>query len=181
MTWSRYAALIASAVGVACGGAESAEPAASPQATSFVAFARDFDGFEAWNAFPLGVGEAAPGEISGPRTVYASRLPAPGEAEVPVGTRLVKVIGDGPVESRQVFAMAKRGGDYNAFGARGWEWFELKRDATGALSIDWRGISPPEGTSYGTNIRGGACNECHLERGAATDAVLTPGVAPVSR
>ncbi len=165
----------------ACGGAESSAPPPAPESTSFVAFARDFEGFESWAAFPLGVGVPAIGEIEGPRTVYASRLPAPGEAALPIGTRLVKVIGDGPIETRQVFAMAKRGGDYNAFGARGWEWFELERDARGALTIDWRGISPPDGTSYGSNIRGGACNECHVEQGAASDAVLTPGVAPAAR
>lgn len=159
-----------------CGQAESS-PADAPAApTSFVAFARDFDGYERWQGFPLGVSTPAEGEIDGPRTIFASRIPAPGTPEFPVGTLLVKEIGDGPVAERQVFGMAKRGGDYNAFGAKGWEWFELKRTADGALTIDWRGIAPPEGKGYGTNIKGGACNDCHASLGAANDAVLTPAL-----
>ncbi|MCC6648884.1 MAG: hypothetical protein IT374_25380 [Polyangiaceae bacterium] len=181
MTSPRAVALSLAGALAACGGAEPSDPPAAQAPASFVAFARDFEGFESWAAFPLGPGTPAVGEIEGPRTVFASRLPAPGEAALPVGTKLVKVIGDGPVETRQVFAMAKRGGDYNAFGAKGWEWFELTRDARGAVSVDWRGVSPPDGTAYGTNLRGGACNECHVEQGAATDAVLTPGVAPTGR
>lgn len=31
----------------------------------------------------------------------------------------------------------------------------------GHVTIDWRGISPPDGKGYGAGIKGGACNTCH--------------------
>jgi hypothetical protein len=70
--------------------------------------------------------------------------------------------------------MAKRGGDYNARGAQGWEWFELKAQLDGSWTIAWRGITPPEGCGY-SGIAGGGCNICHT--GAiANDYVQTEGL-----
>jgi hypothetical protein len=56
--------------------------------------------------------------------------------------------------------MAKRGGNYNLFGASGWEWFELAPSDNGTPVIVWRGITPPDGEGYG-GAAGGACNNCH--------------------
>jgi hypothetical protein len=68
------------------------------------------------------------------------------------------------------FAMVKRGADYNASGAVGWEWFELTRDANGSARIKWRGQGPPAGETY--SAAGQTCNDCH-KAAAANDSVMT--------
>jgi hypothetical protein len=67
------------------------------------------------------------------------------------------------VDKRQYFAMVKRGGSENAYGAKGWEWFELQNAADGTPGIVWRGVNPANG-SYGGNPTGG-CNPCHVACG----------------
>lgn len=126
-------------------------------AGAFVAFQRDFQGFTAWPHFDL-VSELAVGEgaihRSGKRTVYINRMPAAGAASFDTGSIIIK-----SMQSGEVFARVKRGGDYNRNGAPGWEWFELKL-VDGEWVIAWRGITPPAGFCYG-GIVGGACNDCH--------------------
>ncbi|HEY0715045.1 MAG TPA: hypothetical protein VGF45_20355, partial [Polyangia bacterium] len=63
------------------------------------------------------------------------------------------------------FAMVKRGASYNARGARGWEWFEL-RERDGRFTIAWRGLDAPSGEGYGGGGDAevdplGGCNSCH--------------------
>ncbi len=77
--------------------------------------------------------------------------------------------------------MAKRGGDYNADGAVGWEWFDLDLARSGEPLVDWRGPEPPAGRGYecalGEDDAGaegvGDCNICHLSA-ASNDFVLSP-------
>jgi hypothetical protein len=77
--------------------------------------------------------------------------------------------------------MAKRGGDYNAEGALGWEWFDLDLTESGGVAVDWRGPVPPEGRGYecalGEDDAGsegvGDCNTCH-GAAEANDFVLSP-------
>ena len=64
---------------------------------------------------------------AGVRTIYVSALPDAGSAEFATGTMIVKVSGF------NTFAMHKRGGTYNANGARGWEWLELEKTSTGEV------------------------------------------------
>ena len=70
--------------------------------------------------------------------------------------------------------MVKRGGGYNAQGARGWEWFELAARPDDSLAIVWRGINAPQGEDYGGDPQGG-CNDCHARAGR-NDFVRSPGL-----
>jgi hypothetical protein len=127
-------------------------------ADSFIAFQRDFQGFTAWNRFELGSHEGVGDSTihtKGKRTVYVNTLPASGAGSFATGTIIVKTM-----ETGEIFALVKRGGEYNKNGARGWEWFELGPSGS-EFVIVWRGITPPAGFCYG-GIVGGACNDCHM-------------------
>lgn len=140
-------------------------------AHAFIALERDFKDYATWEAvsFETTVLEGTEGEghTGGARTVYLSARPAEGATEWPVGTRVVKELH----ETGTVFAMAKRGGTYNASGVVGWEWFGLARDSTGALRIQWRGLGAPLGGEYGS--AGASCNACHGSS-RSLDGVMTP-------
>ena len=143
--------------GLACGpGGE------NPGATgsTFIALQKDFQGYDQWEPFPLadtsGTGDP---HADGPRTVYLNKRPPTGSTTFPVGTILVKAPTGPEADTRQTFAMVKRGGTYNAKGATGWEWFELGRATDGSTAIVWRGLGPPAGEGYGTAAA--TCNECH--------------------
>lgn len=112
----------------------------------FIALQRDFADFQDWPAFDLGTLEHA--DVEGQVVVYLERLP-PRDAEVwPVGTRIVKTVELGEPTSWVIHAMVKRGGDFNAGGALGWEYFELVLDAEGTPVLRWRGEAPPTPGSY---------------------------------
>jgi hypothetical protein len=145
-------------------------PAASSEDRDFIALASDFDGFATdWPKADLGHHAADGLHLAGTRTIYLSRRPPNGATAFPVGTRVVKTV-RGDDGGLQVFAMAKRGGDYNSEGARGWEWFELTR-IDGPPVINWRGTNPPASSAYGGSAM--TCNGCHASA-AANDSVLTP-------
>jgi hypothetical protein len=123
-----------------------------------VAFAPEFQAFPTWTRFDLpAIDAVGDGTIHtrGTRSIYINRLPDPGAKTFPLGTIIVKTMQTG-----EVFARVKRGGEYNKNGTRGWEWFELAPSG-GAWVIVWRGITPPAGFCYG-GIVGGACNDCHM-------------------
>jgi hypothetical protein len=136
-------------------------PARLPGA-SFIALERDFQDFRRWER--IAVPERAPAQsvshTAGRRSEYVNGRPPAGSRTFPVGTILVKEIETGAPEEHKIFAMAKRGGGYNARGAKGWEWFELKDRRDGSLAISWRGLNAPDGESYGGDPAGG-CNACH--------------------
>lgn len=153
----------------ACGG----NPDETGTGENFIALTRDFEGFEQWQSFALDGGSvpAADGGVSDvhtgvSRTVYLNKKPASGQTAFPVGTVIVKQSDTG-----QIFAMTKRGGDYNSKGAPGWEWFELKRTDTQQLAIVWRGVGPPNGESY--NQGTATCNDCHVGA-VSNDYVKSP-------
>ncbi|MBX5482265.1 MAG: hypothetical protein IRZ16_10580 [Myxococcaceae bacterium] len=164
--------LIAAALVVgACGPAE--EPGG--QRTTFIALAKDFQGFEDWEPFPLPANAVDPADphSGGPRTIYLNRRPPGGSTAFPVGTMIVKAPTGEGAEERQTFAMVKRGGTYNQAGATGWEWFELATATDGSVAIVWRGLGPPVGESYGN--AGTTCNDCH-KSAAANDFVKAPAL-----
>lgn len=135
--------------------------------SSFIALERDFADYRSWTSYDLGPdgGIIDTAHTSNPRVVYINRLPDAGATEFPQGTVVVK---ESPLNT---FAMAKRGGGYNASGAHGWEWFELLRDETsGQVSIVWRGLGPPAGEVYGK--AGQTCNMCHAAN-VMNDSVLS--------
>ncbi|MFM2152685.1 MAG: hypothetical protein RL199_1120 [Pseudomonadota bacterium] len=67
-----------------------------------------------------------------------------------MGTVLVQETDGGPT-----FALATRGGRYDAEGASGREWFERQAMADGTPAIAGRGIALPEGEGDGA-VSGGA-------------------------
>lgn len=135
----------------------------------YVAMQSDFADYASWTRFDIEAETSSPGE--GPRTVYISELPAASSASFPVGTRIVKVAETDPDPAAWLMvAMAKRGGNYNADGAVGWEWFDIDPSSTGTPLIEWRGPVPPEGSGYecalgdsdtGQDAAIGDCNTCH--------------------
>jgi len=120
----------------------------------------DFDGYPSWTEYSF-TGAAIPGSphTSGPRRVYLNHKPLHGSTSFPVGTIIVKEIGDPPASQDTVFAMVKVGCDYNSDGAVDWEWAELNVDSSGAVGITWSGSVPPPGQSYSGDPT--ACNTCH--------------------
>lgn len=127
----------------------------------FVAMQSHFADFRSWASFTLD--GTLDGHSGTEREIFVSALPEEGAGVFPVGTMIVK---SAPVgDSVELHAMAKRGGDYNQTGARGWEWFELKESA-GIPVILWRGEEPPSGEGYvvlgGEDTAvDGDCNRCH--------------------
>jgi hypothetical protein len=113
--------------------------------------------------------------------VHRSRAPE-GDA-YPVGTLLVKVVQAEPDPTQWVlFAMAKRGGAYNADGARGWEFFVLRLNAAGVPALVSRGLAPTLVGGLYTVGDGLGCNSCHgTEDARAFDGVLTPALRPGAR
>jgi hypothetical protein len=180
----------------AVSGCQAAGASSPPDAQYFVAFAPDFYGFHDWPsaiAVPAptlptpqsGAGDGglrdggsgdggladagADGGIhSGPLTVYWNRAPVAGSTSFPVGTIIVKEGDSGDLTTRQIFAMVKRGGDFNPTGAVGWEWFELKNIDEDSDAIVWRGVGPPAGERYGGDPA--TCNDCHAQA-ASNDCV----------
>ena len=147
-------------------------PSPDPVGDTFLAVDSSFTDFRTWEAFPMAPGSNGTIHTAGARTEYLNRAPPPGSTSFPVGTIIVKESDDGPIADRQVFARVKRGGGYNAAGAAGWEWFELKNVDEERVTRVWRGVGPPVGEKYGGDPNGG-CNGCH---GAAkdNDFVLSP-------
>jgi hypothetical protein len=142
-----------------CGGASDASDSPPPLTTK-IAFAADFAGYHGWTSFACGIGSLGNDHLQGPRRVYLNRLPPPGATAFPIGTIFVKESGDGPPETRHVFASVKRGGGFNATGAVNWEWFELANGPDDRPRIVWRGFGPSNGDAYGGDATGG-CNGCH--------------------
>jgi hypothetical protein len=128
---------------------------------SFIALERDFQGFRSWIAIDLPErGPQGITHVAGQRREYLSRRPAAGSSAFPVGTILVKELLTAAPEGHQIFAMVKRGGTYNQSGAPGWEWFELRERDDRSVGIVWRGLSAPDGESYGGDPLG-TCSNCH--------------------
>ncbi len=168
----RLPLILSSVLFLGCGGTSAVADAGSGRSASFIALVGDFEGYPGWTHFDLGHQTGGAVHLPGARSVFINRPPPPGSATFPVGTILVKVVHPeaDAGEGDQVFAMAKRGGDFNDGGAAGWEWFELDAVAQPPLMV-WRGALPPARKGYGGGA-GGACNECHAI--THNDFVLAP-------
>jgi hypothetical protein len=143
----------------------------APTGDTFIAFATAFQPYPTWTHFhsdgPADDGTYPP-DVLGMREQYINKVPPAGSTEFPVGTAIVEVRASGII-----FAAAKRGGGFNATGAKDWEWFELLQDDQQRVSLKWRGVGPPAGEMYGGDPNGG-CNACHATCGAANDYVCSP-------
>jgi hypothetical protein len=173
----------------ACGDAQ--RPATADE---FVATDGDFAGFQSWQSFALPDHDPL-SDITypaGTRVAFLNHAPPAGTNVYPVGTVIVKAIlvGMGPADW-ELFGMAKRGGEYNPTGAKGWEFFLLRVGADGEAHIISRGIQPdddgrgPDGglpTAAGGYFEGqgiAPCNVCHGQsRLAGVDYMLGDQLAP---
>ena len=149
----------------------------------YIALQSDFYPYMSWQSFDNGQAMST-GHPVGEEWLFRNEQPKHGS--YPVGSILVKEIQVMPVQtSWQLFAMAKRGGDYNngPGGALNWEFFTLGFDDTGALMILTRGSNPMDtdssGHGYGIAVDGVTCNRCHGVPGTeATDHVLDDKLKP---
>ncbi|MGC4092559.1 MAG: hypothetical protein QM756_32705 [Polyangiaceae bacterium] len=135
---------------------------AGTTATQFVPVAESFRGYHSWPSFDVTAEAVVVGIHDGSTvTAYMNQLPATGSAEFEQGTMIVKEAVGGTME-HELFAMARRGGNFNSVGAVGWEWFELENLADGndGVKVVWRGFGPPIGEVYGGDPNS-TCNTCH--------------------
>jgi len=160
---------------LACTSADGTVPDAGPP--MFIAVRSDFEPYASWESFYVGtVPPIDAPDLAGPRTVFINRMPPSGAKAFPVGTIIVKRIEVQPApQSWQMFAMVKRGGDFDPVAA-GWEWFGLSIDAQNNVAIDWRGEGPPPDGSYGGFVGSLGCIFCH-KNVQANDFVQTPALA----
>lgn len=162
----------------ACG-APADEPASGSTSGQFIAFNRDFNDFRAWPRVSLGRFTAG-GHLEGPvQYAYVSAPRDPATGRFPRGARIVRSLEDGDPTRWGLFAMAKRGGGYNAAGASGWEFFRLVIDAAGEVQIVSRGLNATQaGDPYDIG-EGTGCNTCHgLEDARPYDSILSPALRP---
>ena len=150
--------------------------AAEAEPTTFIALGPDFADYREWIAFDRGLDPVPPAhEVES--VIYLDALPPAGATAVPIGTRIVKVEmhGEDPT-TWELHAMVKRGGDFNADGSVGWEFFELSHIDDGPPLIVWRGEGPADGNGYvpapgSEDVIG--CNHCHASW-PENDSVLSP-------
>lgn len=153
----------------------------SGASSTFIALARDFEGFRDWTCFPLERPMVPVGLEGSAASVCINQLPPEGERRFPVGTILVKAIESGETPQDWVIhAMVKRGGLGFGGGTPGWEVFELRLDARERPVILWRGEGPPSGLGYGIGAPDGGvttlvCSDCHAPAWR-NDSVLNPHV-----
>jgi hypothetical protein len=177
--WSLWLASVVvllpiSAVAGACAGGDETGTGGTSDTCPVLAFSQNFKDYRTWFSTPA----SSPNppistHTSGTRTAYINKKPPHGSKEFPVGTIIVKELSDPPLKDRQVFAMVKRGCDYNEQGAANWEWFELENVDSSNVQVKWHGVGPPAGEMYAGDPNGG-CNGCHT-MSAADDFVQTTG------
>lgn len=175
-------ALVASLFVAGAGGCgEAGAPQDDAPPPVFIALQRDFADFRAWPRTDLG-SIALAGHPPGPRAAYVNHALPAGATAYPVGTIIVKAITAHPDDpaSWALFAMVKRGGGFNADGARDWEFFTLRIVGDTPVILG-RGLNPPsdgDGDPYHATD-GIGCNACHgTEDARAGDSILSPALRP---
>jgi hypothetical protein len=148
----------------------------------FIAEQSNFADFLSWESFDNGLATPNTGHPLGEEWLFRNEKPSGGK--YPVGAILMKEIQVMPeLSTWQLFAMAKRGDNYNAGGATDWEFFTLALDTQMQPLILTSGENPVDPNStisgYGTGVDGVTCNRCHGIAGTeATDHVLDDKLAP---
>lgn len=153
----------------------------------FIALDSDFASFRSWPSVALG-SDPLPGHPPGPRFGYLNHAAPKGAKAYPVGTIIVKTIEPvgAPDTGWEIFAMGKRGGDFNPEGAKDWEFFRLKilGDTPHIVSRGLTAIDPDDDGGGGYfdqlgNAFVNMCNGCHgTGDSAKTDHVLSPALQP---
>lgn len=158
--------LLLGALAFGCGSAPAVEPAAKTVRDPFIAMQSDFLAMFAWQQWEVpDIGSNFGHRRGGPSHLYVNRPVPEFHEPMPVGTILIKTveIGDDP-RDWDVHAMVKRGGDFNARGAPGWEYLELGLTEDEEPIILWRGEGDARNPGgYGRRLDGTpvGCNECH--------------------
>jgi hypothetical protein len=127
----------------------------------------DFADFQSWTRTPL------PATDVYPHAVYSNTLADVG-APWQLGAAFVRAEESGPPQAWLLHGIIRRGGDFNAGLATGWEFFGLFVDEHGATQLIWRGAHPPLGAGYVTDdtnvpdvgpngLPDGDCNGCHRD------------------
>lgn len=127
----------------------------------------DFAGFQSWTRTELPMTDVYP------HAIYSSPLADQGEPWA-LGAAFVRAEESGPPAAWLLHGIVRRGGDFNAGLASGWEFFGLFVDESGDTRLIWRGEHPPLGAGYvvedtdvpdvGPNgLPEGDCNGCHRD------------------
>ena len=168
-------------VGTACGGGGAKKPT---PVSEFIAQDSDVADFPNWYSQPFVADPLA--DIvypPGSRFGFINHPAPPGATSYPVGTIIIKAIENDKVPAHwELFGMSKRGGDYNAAGAIGWD-FLLIRYENGVPHIYSSGLTPtvdgnPDmqaAVNEGSYFAGGqiACDVCHgLKKYAPYDYII---------
>ncbi len=171
-------------------GSNKAKTVDNGDAGMFMAEDSDFAGWQGWFGGIL-PNDVLDGNVypPGTRWGYVNHRVPPGTTAYPPGTVLIKLI-ESPKDDPTLwhaFGFSKRGGDYNAAGAVGWEFLELRLDAAGTPHITDRGLAPAndgfdmDTLSYTPGGAAGSCNICHgLPNFKATDHIISALLAPGS-
>ncbi len=150
----------------------------------YIPLPNDFIPFREWTRIFLGDGPLE-GHPAGPRYGYVKIKPGP--TEYPIGAIIVKTVESGTPQQWDVFAMAKRGGGYNAGGATNWEFFTMIINDSDTAIIVNAGTNPQDadrdaGLGHGYSDPSGTgitCNRCHGVAGTErSDHILSPLLAP---
>jgi hypothetical protein len=176
--WDRAALTLALVLGAGAAGCSVVPAAGDGGGGQFLAFASTFNGFHSWPSAPAmpspnlppfdagGVGPdggATDGGIHPPPETEYWQIPTPPVGNAfPLGTIIVKETEEPDPTARQVFAMVKRGANFNENGAKNWEFFELINNPDGSEKVNWQGYGPSSATMdlYGGNPQ--VCNNCHV-------------------
>ncbi len=182
------AALALTTLSPGCGPSDPVEGGDGGDNECFIASSEDFQNFMSWQHYHLTTSFMENNvHSSGPRDVYINQCPPAGATEFPVGTIILKVINqpgqpgqpEPGLEGKSVFAQVKHGCGYNAQGAPGWEWYDLKTSLNGLqpgdpVEIVWSNFQAPLNMYGATGIAGqNQCNDCHSTMGAGNDSIIT--------
>ena len=161
----------------------------------FIAEESDFAPFQSWTSFTLPGNDPLSSLVYplGARQAFLNQRPPHGAREYPVGTLIVKAVQQDDIPQHwELFARAKRGGNFNPAGAVNWEFFLLIIDTDGTVRIASRGIAPQDdghGDMSGIMSAGyfngqgiiAPCNVCHGQSTtAATDHISSSLLFPAA-
>lgn len=128
----------------------------------------DFADFQTWTRTPIATTDVYP------HAIYSNPIADRG-GPWQLGAAFVRAEEAGPPQAWFLHGMARRGGDFNAGLATGWEFFGLFVDEHGVTQLIWRGAHPPLDAGYiepdtgvpedagPDGLPAGDCNNCHRD------------------
>ncbi|HEX4456565.1 MAG TPA: hypothetical protein VIA18_01265 [Polyangia bacterium] len=168
------ASLLAVVASSSCGGGHGGGSDMTSPVPEFIVQDSDVAGFTSWYSQPF-VADPLSDIVypPGSRVGFINHLAPAGATAYPLGTIIIKAIENSTDPTTwELFGMSKRGGDYNAAGAVGWD-FMLLRFQDGVPHIYSSGLTPivdgnPDmgAINEGSYFAGGqiACDVCHGQK-----------------